>query len=171
MTFRFYLIAVAIFFAAYLKTMSDGVIWVSSVIASLGLVFSYVFLRLDLRNKDLIKLSEAVLIIEEEKLETKVNYPEIKILEISNSRECKRTLPPNSYSKAMILLFNLMIFLFFVGALVPHLRGSASFFSEKVLQQKQGASSVSVSQPRDNDEPAAAANKVSQTRKAKKGGN
>jgi len=79
-TFRYYLAVVAIFIVAYLKLMSDGIIWVSSVVASLGLVFSYVFLRLDLRNKDLVKLSEDVLIKEEENLQAKVGYKEINII-------------------------------------------------------------------------------------------
>ena len=119
-TFRFYLIIAAILVGAYLKLMSDHAIVVASIIASVGVVFSYVFLRLDFRNKDLIKLSEDVLIIEEEKLESKVGYEEIKIIARSNSSESQRTARPRSFGQALKFLFNAMIVLFLLGALVPY---------------------------------------------------
>ena len=119
-TFRFYLIIAAILIGAYLKLMSDGAIVVSSVIAGVGVVFSYVFLRLDFRNKDLIKLSEDVLIIEEKNLEFKIGYEEINIIERSNASEYQRTARPKSFGQALKFLYNAMIVLFFLGALVPY---------------------------------------------------
>ena len=156
-TFRFYLIAVAVLVGAYVKLRSDGDAVEASGIALLGFIISYVFLRLDFRNKDLIKLSEEVLKIEEKNLESKIKYDKIKIIEKSDSAESKRTLYPKSFGQALKFLFNLMIVLFLLGALEPHSRDIMYFFRENVHQQEQGASDTSVSQPGDKDEPGAAA--------------
>lgn len=156
-TFRFYLIIVAVLLGAYVKLMSDGAAVVASVIAVLGVIFSYVFLRLDFRNKDLIKLSEEVLEKEEEILTSKIGYEDIKIIQKSNLSEFQRKLFPKSFGQALKFLFNFMIVLFLVGALLPHSRDIVPFFRGKVHQQEQGASDASVSQPDDKDEPEAAA--------------
>lgn len=166
-TFRFFLIAVAIFVGAYLKTMSDESIWVSSVIAILGLVFSYVFLRLDLRNKDLIGLSEAVLIKEEKILKEKVNYPEISIIEKSNSFEARRKLIPKTYGQSLKFLFNIMIILFLVAIFLPHSPDVASLFYSKVHQQEQGKLSRSGLQLRKKNKPITIGKKDSQSKKDK----
>lgn len=169
-TFRFYLIVVAVFVGAYVKLMSDGPVALAPVIAVLGLIFSYVFLRLDFRNKDLIKLSENVLRIEEKSLESKICYEDINIIKKSDSIESKRKLPPKSFGQALKLIFNIMIALFLIGVLIPYSDDIVSLFSEKVHQKEQGASDGSASQPGVKDEPEAATEKGSQT-KNKKGGN
>ena len=113
----------------------------ASIIAILGIVFSYVFLRLDLRNKDLIGLGEALLKKEEARLKSKVNYDEIEIMEISESDDLKRKLRPNSYGQARKFIFIFMIGLFSLGAAVPQFSPDfVSMFSAKKPQQTQGTS-------------------------------
>jgi amino acid permease len=73
-TFRFYLIFVAIFISAYVKLMSDSATVIASVIGALGMIFTYVFYRLDFRNKKLIKLSESVIKEEEKLMASNINY-------------------------------------------------------------------------------------------------
>lgn len=171
-TFRFYLIVVAIFIGAYVKLMSGGAAEISSMVAILGIVFSYVFLRLDLRNKDLIELSEAVLKKEEERLKQKVNYDEIEIMKISDSTECKRYLFPSSYGQALKFLYNFMIVLFLASAVVPlYSPDIMSLFRAKESQQSQGASGGSGSQTVDQTDQATQPKKGKQAQGKKKPGN
>lgn len=135
-TFRFYLITVAIFFSGYLKFMSDNNTEIAMIVAILGFILSYIFLRLDFRNKDLVKVSEEALKIEEEKLSSKVGYDEIELIKISDSSESGRWLLPKSFGQSLKLFYNIMIALFLFGTAITFCPAAMPWFGVENEQRE-----------------------------------
>jgi len=128
-TFNFYLIISTVIGTGYFMSLKEGIISPIGIILGLLLSFlSFIFWKLDVRNRQMIKNAEDALKYLERQLNLKKNDSEPHILQIfcyeeyqiKNSKQSKSFWPWRtyySYSACFNLVFIIVGFLGFVGAI------------------------------------------------------
>lgn len=111
---NYFLVASAFLATAYTSTI-EKFPGVSSVVGLVGFMTALRFHQLDLRTRELIKLSESAVMSLEERLADLLSMPELNIIARSNKRASDPEERTNTYSETIMGLLVGMAVLFFGG--------------------------------------------------------
>lgn len=118
--FRFYFLLVGVLTVGYYQSLNGKLPALGFGFAVLGMVFSFLFWRLDQRTRELVRIGEDLL-LETEKEFTKINPISVRIVHEANSKTSKHatTWFPSwvySYGQVFSLIFSIVFLAFGIAA-------------------------------------------------------